>query len=260
MTKPYLSAENISVAIGQKTILHGASINVDKGQFWTILGPNGSGKTTFLKTLGGWLTPFKGAVYLQGEKINTLERKQVARKMGMVSVGEGDSSFTVEQTVYMGRFSHLGKFSGKSKEDIQKVTEALEKVGMLDKKDRYINQLSQGERQKIWLARALAQDVDILLLDEPTSHLDVKSQKEIVSLLEQLCLKGELAVVAILHDINLALAFSTHLLLLQNGRVLACGEKKDVLTQDNLSVLYQIPLKIDVECNGQCFVKVQYKE
>ena len=258
MQEDYLTAKGIGVRFSTRTIIESIDFSVKKGEFWSILGPNGSGKTTFLKTIGGWLPYFKGEVFLQGEPLKTMERKKVARKIGMVSVEEGNNSFTVEETVFMGRFSHLGRFASVQAEDIEKVKNAMQQVGVYDKRSRLMNQLSQGERQKVWVARALAQDVDLLLMDEPTSHLDVKSQSEVFVILEKLCRDCELAVIAILHDINLALAFSSHLMLLQKGEVKASGEKAQVANVESFSKLYQIPFELEKDGNNY-WAKICYK-
>lgn len=255
-----LQAEAISVKYGKRLILENISFQVRKGEFWGILGPNGSGKTTFLKALGGWLKCSTGDVLLSGENLKNIPRKMIAKKIGMVSVEEVNSSFSVEETVFMGRFSHLPRFGKIPKDDYDKVQEAMKKIGVYEKKDCSMMELSQGERQKVWVARALAQDVDILLLDEPTSHLDVKSQGEIFSLLESLCKEKKLAVVSILHDINLAIAFSTHLLLMKDGNIQVAGEKKEVLNVENLTDLYEVPFEINSTANGEMWTKICYKE
>jgi iron complex transport system ATP-binding protein len=258
MDKPLLAAADVSVRLGKDVILSDFCFAVDKGEFWGVLGPNGSGKTTFLKTLGGWLPCFKGAVFLAGRPLAGMDRKAVARRVGMVAVEEGNNSFTVEETIFMGRFAHLGRFARVEAEDKEKVERAMESVGIGDKRRRFMHQLSQGERQKVWVARALAQDVDVLLLDEPTAHLDVKSQSEVFSILENLCASAGLAVVAILHDINLALCFSSHLLLIQNGRAKAAGRKENVLDAEKLAELYQLPFTLETSGTG-CWVKINYK-
>lgn len=259
MMQGYLTAKGVGVRFSTRTIIEHIDFTVQKGEFWSILGPNGSGKTTFLKTIGGWLPYFKGDVLLEGESLKNMDRKKVARKIGMVSVEEGNNSFTVEETVFMGRFSHLGRFASVQEEDIVKVRNAMQQVGVYDKCDRLMSQLSQGERQKVWVARALAQDVDLLLMDEPTSHLDVRSQSEVFVILEKLCRSGELAVIAILHDINLALAFSSHLMLLQKGEVKAAGEKDAVADVERFSELYQIPFELEKSPDGGYWAKICYK-
>lgn len=255
-----LQADSITVKYGSRIVLEDMSFSVQKGEFWSILGPNGSGKTTFLKALGGWLDCYKGRVLLSENNIAKIPRREVAKKVGMVSVEEANNVFTVEETVFMGRFAYLQGLSKIQSEDYDRVCDAMLKIGIYDKKDRKMNQLSQGERQKVWVARALAQEVDILLLDEPTSHLDVKSQGEIFSLLEVLCEEKNLAVVAILHDINLALAFSTHLLLMKDGKIRHLGDKKSVLSIESLVDLYEVPFEICSNENGEIWTKICYKE
>ncbi|MDR3348251.1 MAG: ABC transporter ATP-binding protein [Acidaminococcales bacterium] len=258
MDKSLLVADNVSVRLGKATILADFSFALNKGEFWGVLGPNGSGKTTFLKTLGGWLPCCKGAVFWEGRPLADMERKAVARRIGMVAVEEGNNSFTVEETIFMGRFAHLGRFARVEADDKGKVEEAMRSVGISDKRGRFMHQLSQGERQKVWVARALAQDVDVLLLDEPTAHLDVKSQSEVFSILENLCVSAGLAVVAILHDVNLALCFSSHLLLIQNRKVKAAGRKENILDAEKFTELYQLPFTLQ-QSGASCWAKINYK-
>ena len=257
--KKYLEVADVSVKIGKKTIIDNFSLSVQKGEFWSILGPNGSGKTTFLKTIGGWLPYFTGEIFLDNKNISKMHRKEIARKIGMVTVEEGNNSFTVEETVFMGRFAHLGRFGSPLPDDMDKTHDAMNQIGIYDKKNRYMNELSQGERQKVWIARALAQDVELLLLDEPTSHLDVKSQSEVFLIFEKLCQEKKLAIVAILHDINLALSFSSHLFFIREGCNLACGEKNSILNAQNLTNLYGMNFDLDMDEQGDYWAKVCYR-
>ena len=259
MRQSYLSVSNLSVQLGKRLVLDDVSLQVEKGQFWGILGPNGSGKTTFLRTIGGWLPPLSGEVLLEGRPLHELPRRSIAQKVGMVAVEEVSNAFTVEETVFMGRFAYLGRFGQASEDDKARVHEAMQQVGIFDKRKRLLTQLSQGERQKVWVARALAQDVSLLLLDEPTSHLDVKSQSEVFSLLEELCEQGKLAVIAILHDINLAMAFSSHLFFLQQGKLRAAGLKKEVLERSKLAELYEIPFELNVDDEGEFWARICYR-
>ncbi len=255
----YLEVKNISVRLGKRTILKELDFSVKKGEFWCLLGPNGSGKTTFLRTLGGWLQPLEGQVLLDGKDLNKLPRKLVAQKIGMVAVEEGNNSFTVEETVLMGRFARFGRFGQAHPEDEEKVQSAMEAVGILHKRNCLLTHLSQGERQKVWVARALAQEVELLLLDEPTSHLDVKSQSEVFLLLEKLCREEKLAVIAILHDINLAMAFSSHLILLRQGRIEHQGRKEEILDEEKLGSLYEIPFELDKDADGAYWARICYR-
>ncbi len=260
MMTQYLEAKSVCVQLGNRTILHDVDFAVQKGEFWCILGPNGSGKTTFLRTLGGWLPVMSGEILLAGEQLKNMPRRAVAQKIGMVAVEEGNNSFTVEETVLMGRFAHFGRFGQAHPADKEKVREAMERAGIAHKRSCLLTQLSQGERQKVWMARALAQETGLLLLDEPTSHLDVKSQSEIFMLLEKLCQEQKLSVVAILHDINLAMAFGSHLLLLKKGRALGSGRKEEVLDAGRLGELYEIPFELNRDDSGEFWTRIHYRK
>lgn len=244
MTTSLLSIENLSVSYKENQILHSINWEIQPGEFWGILGPNGSGKSTLLKTIGGWLTPEAGSVKINGKNINEMSRREVATRVSVMLSEETSGPFDVIETILMGRYPHLDQWKNLGKSDQEFAEELLNDVGLSHKKSYQLNQLSQGERQRIWLARALAQETPLLLLDEPTSHLDIKNQGSIFSLLEKLCSNKKLGIILVSHSIDLSLTFNSHLLLLKNGAPIAKGEKSLCLSEEILTSLYDIPMKI----------------
>lgn len=237
MSKQLIEVKSVSAGYGHKTIIEDINFTVDRGSFLSIIAPNGTGKSTLLRCIGGVLPLKTGSIIIDGTPVAAFSRRELAKKVAVV--GEEDAAFdySVYQTAFMGRFAHISRFGGESAQDHQIVEQALNDVGMWAKRNDNMSRLSQGERQKVLIARALAQQPEILLLDEPTSHLDVYNQFVILRLIKELTIKNNIAVVAVIHDINLALRFSTRLVLLKNGKMLACGEP-DILSEDLLLSMY----------------------
>lgn len=219
-------------------VLQEINLAVRAGQFVSVVAPNGAGKSTLLKTIAGVLPQLKGSISLHGKLLTSYERREIARQIAVVGSDVPILEYTALQMVLMGRFPHLQRFSGPSRVDHAIVQEAMEDVGIWDKRFCVCSELSQGERQKVTIARALAQCPRLLLLDEPTAHLDICNQYGILHLIKRLAQKKGMAIIAVIHDINLAIEFSTQLLFLQDGRMLAYGEPQEVATPDILRKLY----------------------
>jgi iron complex transport system ATP-binding protein len=227
-----------------KDIFSGLDLDVQKGETLCILGPNGCGKTTLLSCLNATLKLTNGNIMVNNQEITTLKPEAVARKVGFVfQEHPATFPFSVLEIVRMGRAPHLGFFSSPSKEDTDIAVEALETVGMLGFKDKPYTQLSGGEMQLVFIARTLAQQPDIILLDEPTSHLDFKNQVLVLSTIEKLAKKG-LTVVMSSHLPDHAFLYSTKVALMKKGHFLAVGKPDEVLTEANLSETYDINVKI----------------
>jgi iron complex transport system ATP-binding protein len=213
---------------------------VQKDSFTAIIGPNGSGKTTLLRLLTGVLAAQKGEIRLRDQPLRSYSRLGLARQMAVVSQeADGGLLFTVEEAVSMGRTPFLGRFQSESPVDRQIVSEALEMTGCLHLRERIVGELSGGERQRVAIARALAQQPAILFLDEPTCHLDIGYQQEILDLVKELQAARGMTVLAVLHDLNLAAYYADTLLLLYDGKVRAEGAPAEVLTADNLAAVYR---------------------
>lgn len=236
-----VSAENVSVAIDGKSIVDRVTVEVLTGKFVGIIGPNGSGKTTFLKSLYRIISPNSGEFYLNEEPISKMSYKTSAQKMAVVTQHNYyNFDFTVSEVVLMGRAPHKKKMERDGPEDFKLVNEALEKVDMLSFKNREFSTLSGGEQQRIILARALAQNTQCLVLDEPTNHLDIKHQLKIMDLSKTL----GVTVLAALHDLNIAATYCDYLYVLKEGEVVAKGNPRDILTEELIKRVYDVPARI----------------
>lgn len=233
-----LHIQALNAGYGAKTVLHNINLTVTAGQFVSVVAPNGAGKSTLLKTVASLLPAQSGTIRLHDQMLTSYSRRALAQQLAIVGADVTAPDYTALQLVLLGRFPHIRRFCSPSPQDHAIVQHAMEDVGIWDKRANRYNALSQGERQKVIIARALAQQPQLLLLDEPTAHLDVGNQYRLLQLIKQLALHKNLAVIAVTHDINLALEFSTHLLILKDGRILAYGPPQAVATAENLQQLY----------------------
>ncbi|WP_417935994.1 heme ABC transporter ATP-binding protein [Haloarcula saliterrae] len=229
-----LSAEGLSVSLGGTRILSDVSLTAECGDFVALVGPNGAGKTTTLRALRATLSPDSGTVRVAGDPIEGLSSKQVSQRVASTPQATTLSfDFTVRQTVEMGRTPHLGRFERADSGDRDTVRAAMERADVARFADRPVTSLSGGERQRVLLARALAQETPVLLLDEPTSNLDINHAVNTLELVADLVREGKTAVAAI-HDLNLAARYCDELVLLADGEVRAAGPPRDVLNTDTL--------------------------
>ena len=222
-------------------VVNDVSFTVNDGQRLCILGPNGCGKTTLLRGIMGIL-PIKGSVYIGEQNINSLSSRQKGQKIAMLSqMSETYFAYSVYETVMLGRYAHQkrGVFTSADSDDNRIVQDSLERVGMLELKDRPITELSGGQLQRVFLARTFAQTPEVILLDEPTNHLDLKYQVELMDSLKEWAAAGGHCVVGVLHDINLALSFADTVLLMDNGEVKAYDTVEN-LDLDLVSRIYGI--------------------
>ena len=235
-----IEVAGIRVAYAAEPVLDGLSLAVAEGEWLGILGPNGSGKTTLLRTLSGYLPARAGHVLIEGRPVAAYGARERALRLAAVGSGfTAEVPLTVAEYVALGRTPHLaGPWGRERAGDWEAVRAALERVGVAGLAGRPVAELSAGERQRVVLARALAQEPRILLLDEPTSHLDIGHQVEVMDLLDRLRRSLGLTLVAVLHDLNLAALYCDRLLLLREGRVLAAGSPAEVLTPARLREAY----------------------
>jgi iron complex transport system ATP-binding protein len=241
-----LIIQNLNAAYDDKVVLHHFNLQVSAGEIATISGPNGSGKSTVLRCMAGLNKPQSGKVLLDGHDIFALENRARAGSVAILPQhSEGGGSLTVEQMVMLGRTPHLPPYAKPSRQDHALITKAMRQTGTLEFRSRYFQHLSGGERQRVLMARSLAQQPKVLLLDEPTSNLDLRYQYQILQLVHTLARQEKLAVVLVLHQINLAAAISDTLLLLREGGfTVASGAPANVMTEANLSAVYDVPLKV----------------
>lgn len=245
---PIMHTENLKVGFDGKVVLENLSITVGKGQIVSILGPNGSGKSTLLKALSRNLKPNQGSVYLDGKNLAKLKGKVIARKMAVLPQSpQAPKDLTVRDLVEYGRYPHQSWWQGRSGEDDQCVEWALKETSLMNMSDRIVSTLSGGERQRVWIAMALAQKPEILLLDEPTTYLDICHQLEIMELLADFNREHKITVAMVLHDINQAARYSDCIVVLQQGQIFAMGKPKDVITAHTLRQVFGVESIVTID-------------
>ena len=239
-----ITIKNISFSYNSKPVLSDVNLETEEGEILALVGPNGSGKTTLLKNISHGLKPSQGEVYLDFKRLSQLSRAEIARKLAAVEqeIHPG-FDFTVYEVVELGRLPHVKRLNPLSAEDQNLIEEAMEatEVGVFAK--RSIFSLSSGERQRVWLAMAMAQEPEVLLLDEPTSHLDINYQIEIMEIIKRLAGKG-LTVLMAVHDLSLAAAYAHRIALLHEGGITAVGKPHEVLTEDLIERVFKARVKI----------------
>lgn len=230
---------DLACSYGASKVLDSLTFSFESGSFTGIIGPNGSGKSTLLRSISRVLKPTGGAVLLDDQNLYELNAREVAQKMAVVPQETAvNFSFNVEDIIMMGRSPHLGRFQSESKNDFALVNHVMELTNTHHLASRPITAISGGERQRVIVAKALAQEPKIILLDEPTSHLDINHQVEILNLLRRLNREQHLTVVVVFHDLNLAAQYCDSLLLMQQGRICIMGKPEKVLTADNIKEVY----------------------
>ncbi|BAC12218.1 iron ABC transporter ATP-binding protein [Oceanobacillus iheyensis HTE831] len=241
--KPTLDfhTERITAGYDNKPILHDVDISIPSNKISIIIGANGCGKSTLLKTMARLIKPTSGQVILGGKSIQKIPPKQVAKVLGLLPqspiVPEG---ITVADLVGRGRFPHQTFLKGWTKKDYEAVSEAMEIMNITEFADRHIDELSGGQRQRVWIAMSLAQQTDILLLDEPTTFLDITYQVEILDLLTKLNRKYGTTIVMVLHDINLSARYADHIFAIKEGKLIEEGNPTEVLTSELVKTVFDL--------------------
>jgi len=240
-----LQASQLSLGYNGLTIVQDFHMKAHSGRIIGLVGPNGSGKTTILRALAGLLKPKKGEVYIQGLDMNKIDSRTRARKIAWVPQRETMTwSLSVEETIQLGRAPHRGWLLPYTAGDHDKVNWALDLTELNNLKERPINKLSGGEFQRVLIARALAQDPIVLLLDEPTANLDVHHQIQVLDLIKNLVVQNNLSVIIAIHDLNLAVRYCDQIHLLDHGQQIGKGKPQDVLTEENLRSVFGIKAKL----------------
>ena len=241
-----LQARQVFFSYLNGLVLHNINLSIKAGEMVGLLGPNGSGKTTLIKLASGVLKPKQGEIKLDGSSLRQLSRKSIARSVAVVPQHFNiPFAFTTAEVVMLGRTPFLKAFVEGSEVDRQFVASALELVSISELKERRFDELSGGERQKVVLAMALAQQPKLLLLDEPTLHLDITHQVEILELVRRLNVERGLTIIAAMHDLNLASLYFNRLILLKEGRVSADGTPAQVLTEDRIREVFSASVKVE---------------
>lgn len=250
-----LAAQSLTLGYQNETIIESTSLTIIKGQITSLIGPNGCGKSTLLKALGGILKPFQGQVTLDDKCISQWPLKQLAQNLALLPQHPvAPENISVQQLISHGRYPYQGLFGQNSQQDLQVIEWALEATQMTAFRHREFNTLSGGERQRGWIALALAQQPDILLLDEPTTYLDIGHQMEILELLTELNQQHKLTIVMVLHDINQASQYSHRLMAMQQGKLIEDGAPQKVLSAELIKELFNIESEIIYrQQNGQTY-------
>ena len=240
-----LAATAVTASYGPRVVLRDCSFSMGSGEIVAIVGPNGAGKSTLLRILAGLLRPWAGAVSLDGQDIATLSRAAVARRIAVVpQIFDTLFPFTVREVVGLGRTARLGAFGRASADDVAAVDRAVAELELGPLVSRRIDRLSGGERQRAVLAMALAQETDVLLLDEPTVHLDPGHQLATLGLLRELGTRRRLAVCAVHHDLNLASAFASRIVVIADGRTVRDGTPPEVIERDLVQAVFGDGLEV----------------
>lgn len=236
-----LKADHIVAGYDKKMIIDQIDITIPNNQISVIIGANGCGKSTLLKTLARLIQPISGEVLLDGKRLTEIPPKQLARVLGLLPQSPiAPEGITVADLVGRGRFPYQSFLKGLGKKDYEAVEEALEIMGITDLANRSVDELSGGQRQRVWIAMALAQQTDILLLDEPTTFLDITYQIEILDLLTDLNKKRGTTIVMVLHDINLSARYADHIFALRKGKLIAEGSPSDIITDTVIREVFDL--------------------
>ena len=240
-----LKAESLAFSYGQRPVLQGINLEVNEGEVTGLVGPNGVGKTTFLKIISGTLKPREGFAKIRGTSISSLQPRDRATVVAMVSQNSTTPpGFTALETVLMGRNPHLRLLQWEGPDDIEICRRVMELTNTWDFAHRLVSSLSGGERQRVFIARALAQEAPLLLLDEPTANLDLAHQTEIMEMMCSLQMKRGGAILAAIHDLTLAAQYCQRIVMISNGGIFAQGTPKQVLTPENVSTVYGAPVYV----------------
>lgn len=242
---PVLAAEQLAAGYEGRTAIEDLSLGLTAGSITALIGPNGSGKSTLLKALARLVQPLAGAVYLDGEALTKLPTREVARRLAILPQGPAaPEELTVGQLVEQGRYPHVGPLGMLREQDRRAIADALALTNTAGFRERRLDSLSGGERQRVWIALALAQATPILLLDEPTTYLDIAHQLEVLSLVRRLKTEQGMTVVLALHDLNQAARYADRLVALKEGRIVADGPPREVLTTALLAEVFEVDAPI----------------
>ncbi|WP_435104420.1 ABC transporter ATP-binding protein [Arhodomonas sp. AD133] len=240
-----LRGECLTAGYDERPVVHEVDFRVPDGQVTMLLGPNGSGKSTLLKTLARTLAPAQGRVLLDGTAIHRSSTREIARKLGVLPQGpSAPEGVTVRELVALGRFPHQHLWRQWTREDERAVNDAMATANVAAFADRPIDDLSGGQRQRCWIAMILAQETDLILLDEPTTFLDLKVQVDLLELLVRLAHDNGRTLLVVLHDLNLAAAYADVLVMMRNGRIVHSGTPETVFTAGNLRTVFDLEANV----------------
>ncbi|MDO5862211.1 MAG: ABC transporter ATP-binding protein [Thermoplasmata archaeon] len=256
MTSP-LEVKGLGYDYADKKVLDSVSFSLRPGEILGILGPNGCGKTTMLRNLNRNLSPHRGCIMLEGTDLEEMQKRDIARIIAAVpQSNEIRFAFTVREMVEMGRMPFQEAFRGNSSEDERIVDEAMELTGISGMSDRLINTMSGGERQRVIIARAIAQSPEILLMDEPTLHLDISMQFEVLDLVKDLASRKGLTVIVVSHDLPMVARYCDRIIMLHDRTIFAEGTPEEVLTPENMRTVFSVDARFEVDERGSNTVRL----
>jgi len=241
-----LDVESLSYMYDEKVVLDQISLGIKSGEILGILGPNGCGKTTLLKNLNRNLKPHGGSVLIDGTDMDDISKRAIAQSIAVVpQSNEIRFAFTVKEIVTMGRMPFQESLRGETSSDLEIIDRAMEQTGLTEFSDRLINTLSGGERQRAIIARAITQTPKIILMDEPTLHLDINMQFEVLDLIQKLSKENGLAVVIVSHDLPMVTRYCDRIILIHDHRVYAMGSADEVLTKENMRTVFNVDAELE---------------
>ncbi len=241
LLKPTLAATDVTLGYAGKTVAEHLSVTIPAGEFTVIIGPNACGKSTLLKALSRIIKPATGQVILDGQMISNYPAKEVARRLGLLPQNNNTpAGITVADLVSRGRYPHQSRFGGWRAEDRQAVADAMAATQVAHLADHLVETLSGGQRQRVWIAMVLAQKTPLLLLDEPTTWLDITHQIELMELLADLNQQHGRTLVVVLHELNQACRYASHLIAMRDGQVIAQGKPSEIITPELIEEVYQL--------------------
>ncbi|QNK89890.1 ABC transporter ATP-binding protein [Sporosarcina sp. resist] len=245
MSQQDIQLQDIGISFGSKDVVTAFTATIKEGKITVLLGPNGCGKSTLLKAISNIVTPQTGKVLLGDTLISSLSAKNLAKKMALLpQVYDASIRITVEELVEQGRYPHMGAIGMLRKQDHIAIGKAMEMTSVNHLKNKLLDNLSGGERQRAWLALALAQDTPIILLDEPTTFLDIQHQLAMLELIKEINQKEQKTILLVLHDLNQALQYADEILLMKNGSLYIDGKPKKVLNAETIKDVYNVKVSL----------------
>lgn len=255
-----ISVKNLSVSYEDNLIIDNMDLTIPKGEISIIIGANGCGKSTLLKSIARVIKPRNGEIFINGKNIKNQKEKNIATQVAFLPQGPVcPSGITVKELVAFGRFPHQKMIGGLKSHDKEIIDWAIEETELKEFADRPVENLSGGQRQRAWIAMTLAQETDIIMLDEPTTYLDISYQLEVLEVIQKLNKEKNITVVIVLHELNNACRFASNMIGLKKGRIICNGAPRDVITRESLKEIYGIDVTLQLSENGEYPVCVEYQ-
>ena len=255
-----ISIKNLSVSYEKNTIIENMNLSIPKGKISIIIGSNGCGKSTLLKTIARINKPKSGEIYINNKDIKKVKEKDIAKEVAFLPQGPVcPQGLTVRELVAFGRFPHQKMIGGLNKHDKEVIDWAIKETGLLEFKDREVDSLSGGQRQRAWIAMTLAQESEIIMLDEPTTYLDMSYQLEVLEVLQKLNKEKKITVVIVLHELNNACRFADNIIGLKKGKLICEGRPIDVINKETLQEIYGIDANLQLSEDGSYPICLDYE-